>query len=479
MTLQPPTHISREYYHYAAKGQRAMKMNVMQSTAILRQQQVRYLPGLEVRLTRAEDHETAQRRVMSVGSVRINHDITGKQTTAGLHVCFSLNDRTGSALTELDINGKRISSESYYPFGGTAAWATKNQTETRYKTLRYSGKERDVTGLMYYGYRYYAPWLMRWTKADPLGTVDGLNLFCMVKNNPATFTDSLGLAIHCPHCNEIVFNDTSTRIINTFDDISTARDNPNRLFVEQCYAKHVNENHPDVMPPLEHIYTSSSGEHPQPYNPFASFSSPLGGDNAPVELTEHQQQIQDYYNQPANLGGGDALGMLADLAVAMVGNNEERATPSLIGDIDLITGLSAAGGRAVSRATSRMASRVTTAAHSLASSARSSVSRIASRVTSRIASATHSRAGSAHSSMSSLHRIHPYSRSESVSSSATSTSSTPQFVPSLPRLDAAEVDRVLLQPQPTSENQSFYCDECLIHVFHQSVEAHRRLYHRH
>ncbi|WP_437176852.1 RHS repeat-associated core domain-containing protein, partial [Pseudomonas putida] len=60
-------------------------------------------------------------------------------------------------------------------------------------TVRYSGKERDATGLYYYGYRYYQPWAGRWLSADPAGTVDGLNLFKMVGNNPSTLIDERGL----------------------------------------------------------------------------------------------------------------------------------------------------------------------------------------------------------------------------------------------------------------------------------------------
>ncbi|HEN3646127.1 TPA: RHS repeat-associated core domain-containing protein, partial [Yersinia enterocolitica] len=93
----------------------------------------------------------------------------------------------------LDNNGDIISQEEYYPFGGTALFSARNTLEAKYKTVRYSGKERDATGLYYYGFRYYIPWLGRWLSADPAGTIDGLNLFCMVDNNPVTFHDSDGL----------------------------------------------------------------------------------------------------------------------------------------------------------------------------------------------------------------------------------------------------------------------------------------------
>lgn len=91
---------------------------------------------------------------------------------------------------ELNSSAEIISYENYFPYGGTARWSTKNQREVKYKFIRYSGKERDVTGLYYYGYRFYLPWLGRWLNPDPSGIVDGLNLYRMAKNNPITFYDS-------------------------------------------------------------------------------------------------------------------------------------------------------------------------------------------------------------------------------------------------------------------------------------------------
>ncbi len=71
--------------------------------------------------------------------------------------------------------------------------SSRNTVEAKYKTVRYSGKERDATGLYYYGYRYYQPWLGRWLSADPAGTIDGLNLYRMVRNNPVGLMDGDGL----------------------------------------------------------------------------------------------------------------------------------------------------------------------------------------------------------------------------------------------------------------------------------------------
>jgi hypothetical protein len=53
------------------------------------------------------------------------HLLPGRAGTTRRQVHFSLSDRTGSAVMELDINGGFISCEIYYPFGGTAAWKTR------------------------------------------------------------------------------------------------------------------------------------------------------------------------------------------------------------------------------------------------------------------------------------------------------------------------------------------------------------------
>ncbi|WP_277423004.1 RHS repeat-associated core domain-containing protein, partial [Pseudomonas viridiflava] len=96
-------------------------------------------------------------------NVRVLHWQTGKpDTLENDQIRYTLNDHLGSGTLELDLQGQLISQESYYPFGGTSWWAGRNAIEASYKTVRYSGKERDATGLYYYGLRYYAPWLQRW-----------------------------------------------------------------------------------------------------------------------------------------------------------------------------------------------------------------------------------------------------------------------------------------------------------------------------
>ena len=60
---------------------------------------------------------------------------------------------------------------------------------------RYKAKRIDQeTGLIYFGKRYYDPKIGRWTSPDPIGSIDGPNLYRFCRNNPLTFVDYFGLA---------------------------------------------------------------------------------------------------------------------------------------------------------------------------------------------------------------------------------------------------------------------------------------------
>ncbi|MNQ86147.1 putative deoxyribonuclease RhsC [compost metagenome] len=106
---------------------------------------------------------------------------------------YSLSDHLGSSTLELDDEAGLLTQEHYYPFGGTACWAGKSALVAQYKTIRYSGKERDATGLYYYGHRYYSQWLLRWVSSDPSGILDGLNLYVFCGSNAVNYQDAFGL----------------------------------------------------------------------------------------------------------------------------------------------------------------------------------------------------------------------------------------------------------------------------------------------
>jgi RHS repeat-associated protein len=86
-----------------------------------------------------------------------------------------------------------VSYEEYHPYGSTALWLAHSGVEVSERRYRYIGKERDSeTGLYACGARYYAPWLGRWTAADPAGFVDGANRYAYARDNPIKLADPAG-----------------------------------------------------------------------------------------------------------------------------------------------------------------------------------------------------------------------------------------------------------------------------------------------
>lgn len=182
-----------EIYRYDAQSQRVRKLRTSRTKSAVNTCEVRYLPGLEIH------HESAveERHVINVetGScvVRVLH-WTGSapKTIRNNQIRYNLSNHLGSCTLELDDDANTVSQEGYFAFGGTAWWAARNETEAEYKTIRYSAKERDVTGFYYYGFRYYAHWLMRWINPDPSGDIDGINLYLFTRNNPVCRYDKDG-----------------------------------------------------------------------------------------------------------------------------------------------------------------------------------------------------------------------------------------------------------------------------------------------
>ncbi|WP_414872607.1 RHS repeat domain-containing protein [Pseudomonas sp. IT-196MI5] len=184
-----------ERYIYGPRGQRLRKVRITHTGRRTLLAETRYLPGLEIHLDAVHGEE---RHVITADAgrsqVRMMHwTVPPPKDVKNDQLRFSLCDLLGSCTLELDEHARLLNQEGFYPFGGTAWWAGNSALEARDKVRRYSGKERDATGLYYYGYRYYAPWLQRWMSPDPAGNVDGLNRYLMVKNNPVVFFDENGL----------------------------------------------------------------------------------------------------------------------------------------------------------------------------------------------------------------------------------------------------------------------------------------------
>ncbi len=106
---------------------------------------------------------------------------------------YQLSNHLGSSAIELDEAARVISYEEYYPYGSSSYQAVDKDRGVPRKRYRYTGMERDEeSSLNYHSARYYAPWLCRWLKPDPAGTVDGLNVYRYVNGNPVRKVDFNG-----------------------------------------------------------------------------------------------------------------------------------------------------------------------------------------------------------------------------------------------------------------------------------------------
>lgn len=176
-----------ECYLYGGGGKRLRKVRTALASNRTLIAEVRYLPGLEIHYRQGRQQHQALD--LDAGRNRVQW-LHGTDAPA-FRLRYHLTDHLGSGTLELDEHANVQSREGYYPFGGTA-WEDHSDQSGAYKTIRYSGKERDATGLYYYGYRYFAPWLSRWINPDPAGAVDGLNLYGFVGNSPTGRVDRDG-----------------------------------------------------------------------------------------------------------------------------------------------------------------------------------------------------------------------------------------------------------------------------------------------
>jgi RHS repeat-associated protein len=109
--------------------------------------------------------------------------------TDGVGVRSLLPDALGSTVALGDNTGTLQTQYTYEPFGVTTQTGLASTN-----SYKFTGREDDGSGLMYYRARYYQPRLQRFIAEDPIGFLGGdVNLFAYVENNPASFNDPLGL----------------------------------------------------------------------------------------------------------------------------------------------------------------------------------------------------------------------------------------------------------------------------------------------
>ncbi len=95
-------------------------------------------------------------------------------------------------ITALEDNSQNlITGYRYDPFGNTLFAPTSGPGFAN--PFRFSSKQLDfLSGMYYYGYRWYDPNLQRWPNRDPIFDEGDINLYTFSRNNPVTLFDPDG-----------------------------------------------------------------------------------------------------------------------------------------------------------------------------------------------------------------------------------------------------------------------------------------------
>ncbi len=184
------------YYCYDSSGNRSRKVyvhsGVIEDRIYLGGYEIyRKTVGATLSLERESLHVSDDtKRILLFETKTV--DVDNPSSLPQVRTRWQLDNHLGSSSCELNNSAQVISYEEYHPFGSTAFHTVDSGTEVSAKRYRYTGKERDdETGLYYYGARYYASWLGRWTGCDP-SVEDGWNLYVYVRNSPVISFDPNG-----------------------------------------------------------------------------------------------------------------------------------------------------------------------------------------------------------------------------------------------------------------------------------------------
>ncbi len=115
----------------------------------------------------------------------------------GAAIRYFLTDANMNVTALVSDNGTIAETCMYDPYGKVTflngSWASPTSTSAKANEILYAGYRFDPeTGLYHVRNRMYHPTLGRWLQRDPIGYVDGMNLYEYVRSSPVDHADPQG-----------------------------------------------------------------------------------------------------------------------------------------------------------------------------------------------------------------------------------------------------------------------------------------------
>ena len=130
-------------------------------------------------------------------------DVAGTNPATGAYRYYA-SDHLGSTRGLYDGSKSALGSYEYTPYG--EVYASSGSVGLEGLAAAFTGKAWDSAAQMYYfPYRWYSPSASRWLTRDPLGMVDGPNVYSYVKDNPVELVDPMGSQSICDYDKEVMF----------------------------------------------------------------------------------------------------------------------------------------------------------------------------------------------------------------------------------------------------------------------------------
>ncbi len=189
--------------------------------------------------------------------------VDGTDPSTGNYVYYT-DDHLGSVRALHDQSKNLQGNREYSPYGSLLGASNLNLT-----THGFTGHDWDATAAMYFApFRHYNPSIGRWTMRDPLGMVDGPNLYAYVGGNPIRNVDLLG-STRMPRTGGDVHNHDGSclnfdKLTSGAGDVHDSLPSGEVITVLKCMSKKLGgeclrvsggtrpPNHPDYNPRSQH-----------------------------------------------------------------------------------------------------------------------------------------------------------------------------------------------------------------------------------